>query len=76
MRTTVDLPPAVHRRALALARDRHQSLSAVVAELTARALAQLDDPVRVDIDPDTGLPVIGIGAPITAADVADILDEE
>ena len=35
MRTTVDLPPAVHRRASALARQRHQSLSTVLADLTA-----------------------------------------
>jgi len=32
MRTTVDLPPCVHRRAQELATERHRSLSATVAD--------------------------------------------
>lgn len=72
----MDLPPAVHRRALALAQARHQSLSATVAELTARGLGQLDEPVTVTTDARSGLPVISIGRTITSEDVADALDEE
>ena len=76
MRTTVDLPPAVHRRAQALATSRGQSLSATVAELTVRGLAALDEPVVVATDPVSGLPVISLGRAVTAAEVADALDDE
>lgn len=76
MRTTVDLPPAVHRRAQALAESRHQSLSATVADLTVRGLAALGEPVEVATDPVSGLPVISLGRPVTAAEVATALDDE
>jgi hypothetical protein len=76
VRTTVDLPPAVHRRALDLAQERHQSLSAVVADLTIRGLATLGEPVTVATDPQSGFPVISLGHRVTAADVADALDDE
>jgi len=76
MRTTTDLPPALHRRATELAAERGQSLSAVVAELAARGLASLGEPVRVTTDPVSGLPAITLGHRITAADVADALDDE
>lgn len=76
MRTTVDLPPAVHRRAQALARSRHQSLSATVADLTVRGLAALGEPVELATDSVSGLPVISLGRPVTAAEVADVLDDE
>lgn len=76
MRTTVTLPAGVHRRAQELARQRHQSLSAVIAELTARGLAALEEPVEVRTDPKTGFPLISFGRRITAAEVADQLDDE
>lgn len=76
MRTTVDLPPALHARARELARARGQSLSAVVAELAVRGLAQLDTPVRLTSDPVTGLAVLSVGRRVTSADVAEALDEE
>lgn len=77
MRTTVDLPTAVHRRARELARSRHQSLSATVAELTARALAQLEDePLVVRTDETSGFPVVSIGRRVTSEDVAAALDDE
>jgi hypothetical protein len=76
MRTTVDLPPAVHRRAQALAKSRRQSLSATVAELTVRGLAALGEPVVVAADPLSGLPVISLGRAVTVAEVADALDDE
>jgi len=76
MRTTVDLPPAVHRRARALAQARHQSLSATVADLTIRGLAALGEPVELATDPVSGLPVISLGRPVTAAEVATALDDE
>ena len=76
MRTTVDLPPALHRRALELARLHGQSLSATVAELAARGLSQLDEPVVVRTDAVSGFPVISVGRRITSDDVAAALDED
>lgn len=76
MRATVDLPPAVHRRAQALAESRHQSLSATVADLTVRGLAALGEPVELATDPVSGLPVISLGRLVTAAEVAAALDDE
>jgi hypothetical protein len=76
MRTTVDLPAAVRRRAQALAQSRHQSLSATVADLTVRGLAALGDPVELTSDPVSGLPVISLGRPVSAAEVAVVLDDE
>ncbi|WP_415084419.1 hypothetical protein [Micropruina sp.] len=76
MRTTVDLPPAVHRRARELAARRGQSLSSVIADLTVRGLAQLDDPVTLQTDSRTGLPVLSLGRSVTSADVAEVLDDE
>ena len=76
MRTTVDLPPAVYRRARALAESRHQSLSATVADLTVRGLAALGEPVELATDPVSGLPVISLGRPVTAAEVTAALDDQ
>jgi len=77
MRTTVDLPPAVHQRALRLAQSRGQSLSATIADLTVRGLAQLDEPLEIRVDERTGFPVVSFGGPkITSEDVARILDDE
>ena len=76
VRTTVDLPSSVHRRARELAKSRGQSLSAMVAELTARGLSQLDEPLVVRTDPETGFPVLSVGRRVTAEDVAAALDEE
>lgn len=76
MRTTVDLPPAVHRRAKELAAARGESLSAVVADLAVRGLTQLDEPVHLATDERTGMPVIRIGRRITDDDVAELLDDE
>jgi hypothetical protein len=67
MRTTVDLPPAVHRRARELAAQRGVSLSSVLADLTVRGLAQLDAPVKLTTDRLTGLPVLTLGRKVTAA---------
>lgn len=76
MRTTVDLPPAVHRRASEIAAERGMSLSAVVADLTTRGLAELGAPTRLTRDPQTGLPVLTIGRRVTNEDVADALADE
>ena len=59
-----------------LAEQRGLSLSAMISELTVRGLAQLDTPLSVARDEVTGLPVISLGRSITAAEVADLIDEE
>lgn len=77
MRTTVDLPPAVHRRASELAKARGVSLSATVAELTAQGLGQLDEPLVIHVSERTGLPYISRGrGPVTSEDVARLIDED
>ena len=72
----MDLPLAVYRRARALAESRGQSLPSVVAELTARGLSQLDQPLEVSTHPRSGFPVISVGRTVTAEDVAAALDDE
>ncbi|MFT3875027.1 MAG: hypothetical protein QM708_01155 [Propioniciclava sp.] len=76
MRTTVDLPDRTHARAKRLAEERGVSLSAMVAELTVRGLAQLDSPVELGRDERTGLPMISLGRTITTGEVVDLIDEE
>ena len=76
MRITVDLPPAVHRRALELARSSGRSLSAVVADLVVRGLGQLDQPTVIDTDETSGFPVVSIGRRVTSNRVAATSDEE
>ena len=76
MRTTVDLPPALHRRAVELAALRGQSLSATLAELAARGLSQLDQPIVVRTDSVSGFPVISIGRRVTSEEVSAALDED
>ena len=76
MRTTVDLPPAVHRRARQLAQERGRSLSSVVAELAARGLGQLEEPVLLRTDERSGFPVLSVGRRVTSQDVAAALQDE
>jgi len=76
MRTTVNLPPAVYRRVQGLARQQGRSLSAVIADLTMRGLAQVDAPVELARDEETGLPVLSLGRAVTSQDVAEALDDE
>lgn len=75
MRTTVDLPPAVHRRARRLADESGRSLSQVIADLTVRGLADLDEPIELETDELTGLPLIAGGRPVTDEEVAELIDE-
>ena len=76
MRTTVDLPPAVHRRAVELAKQRGQSLSSVIAELATYGLSRLNEPLVLRTDPQSGFPIVSLGRQITSEDVANALDEE
>jgi len=75
MRTTIDLPEDLHRAATLAARDRRQTLSRTVSDLLRSALAGEHRDVAVEIDPDTGLPVMRLGHRVTAEDVAEAQDE-
>lgn len=76
MRTTVDLPPALRRRAEEIASARGQSLSLTLADLIARGVSQLDEPVELRVDERSGFPVLSLGRRITSDDVAVALDDE
>lgn len=76
MRTTVELPPAAHRRATELAKERHQSLASFLGELTLRGLADFGEPMKLTVSPVSGFPTLSLGQAVTSADVADALDDE
>jgi hypothetical protein len=62
VRTTVDIDPDLHAEAL--------------REAAREALRQVLRPVPpVERDPDTGLGVISIGRPVSADEVADVIDD-
>ena len=77
MRTTIDLPEDLHRAAVALARDRHQSLSRTVSDLLRLGLAHPAEPGgdAVSRRPD-GFPVLVTDQRITAEDVRALDDDE
>ena len=57
-----------------LARDRAQPMGVVVAELVREALGTSEE-LRVEVDDETGLPLVRIGRPVTAEDVRALDDE-
>jgi hypothetical protein len=75
MRTTIDLPDDLHKQALAIARDTHQTLSQTVAELLRRALTTASA-IATSTDPRTGLPLVTVGRVVTSEDVRSLEDEE
>ena len=76
MRTTVALPERLHERARCLAASRHESLSTTLASLIAYGLDAINDEPRVVRDPVSGFPTITLGHPVTAEQVADLIDED
>ncbi len=76
MRTTVDLPPYVHRRAKELAQQNGRSLSAEISDLVSRSLQAQEPALPEETDPRTGLPQLRIGRAITSEDVAAFLAED
>jgi hypothetical protein len=75
MRSTTDLAPEVRARVDELAKERGQTVSATIADLTVSGLRQLDEPVMIHTDPVTGLPNIYVGRPLTQHDIDEALDE-
>ncbi len=76
MRTTVNLPEDLHRAATSLARDRDQSLSQTVSDLLRKALGPKIEGEQETQDPATGLPLVGLGHPVTTEMVRAATDEE
>lgn len=76
MRTTVDLPPAAHRRAREIAARTGASLSSVIADLTMRGLALTEQDEQLGSHPVTGFPTVSTGHPVDGEDVASLWDEE
>ncbi len=74
MRTTIDLPDDVHRILVAVAHDRHQTLSQTVTGMLRATLMPGESP-RVYIDPLIGLPVVHFGRVVTSEDVKSLEDE-
>jgi len=75
MRTTIDLPEDVHQAAVLVARDRHQTLSRAVSDLLRSALAGQGGSTAIEIDDETGLPLVRLRRRITAEDVASAQDD-
>ena len=59
-----------------MAKERGVSMSAVIADLTVRGLAQIDEPVQLETEPSTGLPCLSLGRRITSAEVDQLVDED
>ncbi|WP_426562648.1 antitoxin [Angustibacter sp. McL0619] len=76
MRTTIDLPDDLHRAALALAHDRHQSLSRTVAEIMRRGLAVPQQPSAAPAAQRDGFPLFHTDRVITSEDVRALDDDE
>jgi hypothetical protein len=74
MRTTIDLPEDLHRRALAIAHDTSRTLSETVADLMRRGLER-GPAAELSRSPRTGLPVVRLGTVITSEDVRALEDD-
>ena len=75
MRTTVDLPPALHHRISRAAAAHGVSLSAMISELTALGLEHSGAEEEIGTSPVTGLPQLRAGRPVTAEEIDDFLAE-
>ena len=75
MRTTVDLPGALHAQIKRYAEARRESLSSVLVGLIGRGAESVADlALGHSVSPVTGLLVFD-GPAVTAADVARLIDE-
>jgi predicted transcriptional regulator len=74
MRTTIDLPDDLHRIAMSIARDRHQSLSKTVVDLIQRGLGTATE-IAPGLGDRDGFPTFTGGKVITEEDVRRLDDE-
>jgi predicted transcriptional regulator len=75
VRTTIDLPDDLHRRARALAYETSRSLSETIAQLVRRGLGE-GRAADLALSERTGLPVIRLGTVITSEDVRALEDDQ
>lgn len=75
MRTTVDLPPDLHRQVQAIARDTHRTFSDTAVDLMRRGLGYGSGARAVSRSAMTGLPVIRLGTVVTTEDVRALEDD-
>jgi hypothetical protein len=71
VRTTIDLPPDLHRIARKIATESGRSLSAVVSDLVRRGLRPPGDPVPTR----QGFPLLDLPRKVTTEDVRTVDDE-
>jgi len=57
-----------------MAKEQGVSMSAIIADLTVRGLAQIDEPVQLETEPSTRLPCISLGRRITSAEIDALID--
>ena len=76
MRTTIDLPPELHRQAKAIARDRSWTLSEAVAWLMRRGLGEGSPSPKLKRDELTGILTVDLGRVVTVEEVERFLDED
>lgn len=73
MRTTIDLRPDLHARAVSIARDKHQTLSETINDLISDVL---DGKRSAKLQRRAvGITTISVGRPMTAEDVRSLDDE-
>lgn len=75
MRTTIDLPDDLHAQAVAIARDKHQSLSQAVSGLIRRGLGS-GAAGETTTSARTGLPVVHLGRTITSEDAGQLAEDD
>jgi hypothetical protein len=82
MRTTIDLPDALHQAVVSIAAHSRRSMNQTVADLIRRGLAPRSAPpldgdplASFRLDERTGLPTIRSPSPVTAEDVQALEDE-
>ena len=71
MRTTVDLPDAMHVRVREVAAERGVSMSDLLVEFTAIGLERAAP--APEVDEETGLRLLRVGRPITTEEIASFL---
>lgn len=79
MRTTIDLPDDLHRRAMSIARDTSRTLSETVADLMRRGLGGgpgQSGGGEISRSERTGLPVVRLGTVVTTDDVRALDDDQ
>jgi len=78
MRTTIDIPPALHQRLMAYAKTRGESFSLATTEALMRGMASVETASSGRINPATRLMSFNFdrGRPVTSDEVANLIEED